>query len=443
MQQEITDIVLQSSVNVEKRNQILQNVQTMFEKFSEWDTLNNSIVVTSRDDIQQTKLAKQARITVKKARTDGEKYFDSKRSEVQALKAEYDAEDKLYLRLKQAFSSMCKEREAALEEKELYIEKIIQKENELRNMERYNQLLQYTETPQIYSYEELDDVLFKQLLDQLESAKAISLRLKKEAEENLKRVNAMKSRLIMLAQYIPNFYSLDFESMTEAEAEQIFNDANTKREDELRIQKEKEAELEALRLERAKDELAMQRLNDLQQYKYGLELLSDTVNLTSIRALNDVEYADLFATIVRLHKNEVNRLEAENKEKERKAELLKTRQQLLSNLIKYIPGYFDYDLSEMDDIAFGDLLRNAEEQQRIELEEQAKVVVVEEPPIITPEATTEREEITNIITSLNLLKPTKEFSEKGSKTYRIFVNSVELLKKKGLELIRETYGTES
>lgn len=431
MQQEVTDIIVQSSVKIEKRDSILQNVQIMFDKFNEWDTLNNSIVVSSKDDLPQTKLAKQARLTIKKARTDGEKYFDSKRGEVQALKAEYDAEDKLYLKLKQAFSSMCKERESSLEEKELYIEKILQQENELRNLERYNQLLQYTDTPQIYSYENLDDILFKELLKQLEKERAISIKLKQEAEENTKRINAMKSRLMMLAQYIPNFYSLDFEAMSEDEAEQIYNDANVKREEAAKLQQEKEAELEALRLEKAKNELAEQRLSELGMYKYGIDSYPGSISLGYIKSLTDAEYDQLFSEILKGHQEELKRIARVKVEDDRRHNLLISRQKALLNVSKFAPFISDIELIEMSDLDFGEILRVAEEKMQTASEAE-----------YIKRSMTEQQELEHIIANLSLLPMPNNLSEKGSRTYRIFVNSVELLKRKGLELIRETYGTE-
>lgn len=431
MQQDVTDIILQSSVNVEKRDSIVQNIQIMFDKFNEWDTLNNSIVVSSKEDVPQTKLAKQARLTIKKARTDGEKYFDSKRSEVQALKAEYDAEDKLYLKLKQSFSSMCKERESALEEKELYVEKILQQENELRNLERYNKLLQFTETPQIYSYENLDDILFNELLKQLEKEKAISLRLQQEAEENMKRVNAMKSRLMMLAQYIPNFYSIDFESMSEEEAEQIYRDANIKREEAAKVQQEKEAELEALRLEKAKNELAEQRFAELSMYKYGIDAYSGSISFVYIKSLTDAEYNELFDVILKGHQAELKRIAAAKVEDDRRYNMLVSRQKALSNVSRFAPFVSDAELIGMDDLEFGEILRVAEEKMQCASEAE-----------LARHSMNEQQELEHILTNITLLPMPDNFSEKGRIVYRIFVSSVELLKRKGLQLIRKDYGTE-
>lgn len=456
MLQEFNEVILASSVKSDKLDTIKDNLGTMLEKFEEWDKLNDSIVVKTRDDVPQTKLAKQARITIKNARRAGEDYFDSKRKEVQELKAEYDAEDKLYLKLKQTFSTLCKQREALLEEKENYIDKLVEIETKERNEQRFKRMLEYTNTPQIYNYETLDDNSFELLLEQLQREKAAILQLEKEAAEKEKRTNEMKSKLLLLAQYIPNFYDLNFSELSDEQFETVYKDAVANKDAEIKRQQEKDRELELLRAEKLKQELAQQRLSELQNMKYGAELLKESINLASIMALDEEKYAELYQTVDKLNKDELRRLESEKQEQERIQELVNKRKALTQHLVKYIPNYFTHDWAKLNDFEFAEIIRNAEDAQ---LEEKAKEEELQrlkdmetkmqaikampeqaEEPIIN---LTEKEFLTNALNNLSLPTYDKELSEKGLKIFTIFVNTLKQVKEKGFKLIGENYANES
>ena len=109
-------ILKESGIPVKIQENILPIVNDYVAEYERWLTLA-SVEVVDHTDTKGIKLAEENRKEVKRKRNEAEKFLDSKRSSVQEKMADYTAEDKAYLRIKQFFENKGKELEAVLKEK--------------------------------------------------------------------------------------------------------------------------------------------------------------------------------------------------------------------------------------------------------------------------------------------------------------------------------------
>ena len=96
---EVNDLAVKVSAN--KREEVLTVLQQIFTGTDDWEKQVDAIEVKDINDKMSIELAEVARKNSKQARLNAEKIFDAKRAEVQRLKAEFDLEDKLWLKAKQ------------------------------------------------------------------------------------------------------------------------------------------------------------------------------------------------------------------------------------------------------------------------------------------------------------------------------------------------------
>lgn len=104
---------LAGKVSVNKQAEVQTILQQIFTGTDDWEKQVDAIEVKDINDKMSIQLAEVARKNSKQARLNAEKIFDAKREEVQSLKAEFDLEDKLWLKAKQVMQIKFK----AIEEK--------------------------------------------------------------------------------------------------------------------------------------------------------------------------------------------------------------------------------------------------------------------------------------------------------------------------------------
>ena len=104
---------LAARVSCNKQSEVQTILQQIFIGTEDWEKQVDEIEVKDINDKMSIQLAEVARKNSKQARLNAEKIFDAKREEVQCLKAEFDLEDKLWLKAKQVMQIKFK----AIEEK--------------------------------------------------------------------------------------------------------------------------------------------------------------------------------------------------------------------------------------------------------------------------------------------------------------------------------------
>lgn len=109
--QEVSELAVK--VSAKKQAEVQNVLQQIFTGTDGWEKLVDAIEVKDINDKISIELAEVALKNSKQARLTAEKIFDVKRQEVQRLKAEFDLEDKLWLKAKQVMQIKFK----AIEEK--------------------------------------------------------------------------------------------------------------------------------------------------------------------------------------------------------------------------------------------------------------------------------------------------------------------------------------
>ena len=109
--QEVSELAVK--VSAKKQAEVQNVLQQIFTGTDGWAKLIDAIEVKDINDKISIELAEVARKNSKQARLIAEKIFDVKRQEVQRLKAEFDLEDKLWIKDKQVMQIKFK----AIEEK--------------------------------------------------------------------------------------------------------------------------------------------------------------------------------------------------------------------------------------------------------------------------------------------------------------------------------------
>ena len=204
-------------------------------------------------------IADTARLNVKKARREAEKLFDAKRDEVQRLKAEFDLEDKLWLKSKQIMQEMFKSLEQEAEYKANTLKRYEIEQKEIRTQERLQKVIVYNPTVSRFDIENLSDEMFNVFISGLE--KEYNDRIEAEQKAEAERIAKEKAEAAERERI-----RLENERLkAEAEAKQKeIEAANAKAEQErkaleLKAQKEREEAAEKLRKEQEVARIAAEK----------------------------------------------------------------------------------------------------------------------------------------------------------------------------------------
>jgi PhoH-like ATPase len=113
--------------------------------------------------------------------SNAEKIFDAKREEVQNLKAEFDLEDKLWLKAKQVMQLKFKAIEEKAEWKANFVKRFEAEQKELRTQKRIIEVSKYAEINRI-EFENMSEDIFDSFLSGLKANYEAKIEAEKKAE---------------------------------------------------------------------------------------------------------------------------------------------------------------------------------------------------------------------------------------------------------------------
>ena len=178
--EELNELALKVSSN--KQQEVQAVLQQIFIGTDDWGKQVDAIEVKGIDDKMSIELAEVARKNSKNARLNAEKIFDAKREEVKILKAEFDLEDKLWLKAKQIMQIKFKAIEEKAEWKANFAKRYEAEQKELRTQKRINEVSKYAELNRI-EFENMSDESFESFLSGLKSNYEAKIEAEKKAEE--------------------------------------------------------------------------------------------------------------------------------------------------------------------------------------------------------------------------------------------------------------------
>ncbi len=295
-----------SGLEKSKATQITESLATFFAKAAEWDSMIETIVITSPEETGKMKMAKEGRLTLKNMRLEAEKIVKAKREEVKFLMANYVLEDKLWLRAGQMMEATFKNLETRLEEKEKFKERWEAQERERIKNERLAVLL-----PLGFQYDNgfdlgtMDDTMFQSLKLGLETAakqkQEEEARLERERIEKEKALvlhNSRKNSLLEFWAYVSaENRTLDFSTLSDGEWDELWSQAsNDKKQDDLekekqrveneRLRKEAEEQRKKMEAERANAEAEKKRIDEAakaEREKMAAELAKQKQRVESLQ----------------------------------------------------------------------------------------------------------------------------------------------------------------
>jgi hypothetical protein len=173
---------LAAKVSANKQAEVQTVLQQIFTGTDDWEKQVDAIEVKDINDKMSIELAEVARKNSKQARLSAEKIFDAKREEVQHLKAEFDLEDKLWLKAKQVMQIKFKAIEEKAEWKANFVKRFEAEQKELRTQKRINDVSKYAEINRI-EFESMSDESFDSFLNGLKSIYEAKIEAERKAEE--------------------------------------------------------------------------------------------------------------------------------------------------------------------------------------------------------------------------------------------------------------------
>jgi colicin import membrane protein len=172
-------------VSASKQEEVQNVLQQIFAGTDTWEKQVDEIVVKDIYDKMSIDLAEVARKNSKDARVSAEKIFDAKRSEVQNFKAEYDLEDKLWLKAKQVMQIKFKAIEEKAKWKADFVKRFEAERKELRTQKRINEVSKFTEINRI-EFEAMSDESFTSFLGGLKATHEAKIETERKAEDERK-----------------------------------------------------------------------------------------------------------------------------------------------------------------------------------------------------------------------------------------------------------------
>jgi len=169
-------------VSASKQLEVQTVLQQIFTGTDDWEKQVDAIEVKDINDKMSIELAEVARKNSKQARLSAEKIFDAKREEVKNLKAEFDLEDKLWLKAKQVMQIKFKAIEEKAEWKANFVKRFEAEQKELRTQKRINEVSKYAEINRI-EFEAMSDESFDSFLNGLKSTYEEKIEAERKAEE--------------------------------------------------------------------------------------------------------------------------------------------------------------------------------------------------------------------------------------------------------------------
>lgn len=179
---EVAELVKQ--VSDVKQTEVQEVLQQIFTGTAEWQQQVDSIDVKGIEDKMSITLAETARKNIKDARLKAEKLFDTKRQQVQVLKAEFDMEDKLWLKAKQVMQIKFKAIEEVAEWKANFVKRFEAEQKELRTQKRINEVVKYAPQMNRSEFDLMSDASFDAFLSGIKSAYKAKIEAAAKAEQD-------------------------------------------------------------------------------------------------------------------------------------------------------------------------------------------------------------------------------------------------------------------
>lgn len=176
---EVSELAVKVSAN--KQEEVKTVLQQIFTGTDEWEKQVDAIEVKDINDKMSIEIAEVARKNSKTARLNAEKIFDAKREEVQNLKAEFDLEDKLWLKAKQVMQIKFKAIEEKAEWKANFVKRFDAEQKELRTQKRIIEVSRYAEINRI-EFENMSEDVFTSFLSGLKANYEAKIEAEKKAE---------------------------------------------------------------------------------------------------------------------------------------------------------------------------------------------------------------------------------------------------------------------
>lgn len=166
----------------EKQDEIRNVMNQIFSGTADWSRQVDEIVVKDVNDTMSIALATTAKKNAKDARLAAEKIIDAKRAFVQNQKADYDTEDKLWLKTKQIVQISFKAIEEKAEWKANFVKRHEAEQRELKTQLRISEVSKYAELNRI-EFEFMSDESFGSFLTGLKATYDAKIEAERKAEE--------------------------------------------------------------------------------------------------------------------------------------------------------------------------------------------------------------------------------------------------------------------
>ncbi|MBP7212582.1 hypothetical protein KBA27_07075 [bacterium] len=327
------------NVPVEKRNEVQQVLNHVFNGVSKMREQLDTIVVEDESDKINMKLANTIRLGVRNLRLESEKTFDAKRAEVQSQMLGFKTEDSLWLKAKQVMQILTKELEETARWKEETKQRYEAEQKELIVQQRMVKLSSFASEIMRSEYENMSEESFdlffagieKKHNDKIEEERKVEAerisREKAEAEERERmRVENEKLKAEREAR----------EKEIEAERAKVEAERKVAEEKSRKEREESEAKLRAEREATAKLEAELKAKKDAEEKsakekadKEAAELKAK--QLADKKAKSAPDKAKLEALAVSIESLQLPTMSSEETEK-----ILSNTKGLLQKVVTYI-----------------------------------------------------------------------------------------------------------
>lgn len=203
---------LANKVSPTKQEEVHTVLSQIFKGTADWQKQIDALEVNSIEDKLSIQLADVARKNVKNARLSAEKVLKAKREEVQQQKAEFDYEDKMWLKALQLVQLSFKNIEEKAEWKANFVKRYEAEQKELRTQTRIALVDKYAEINRS-EFENMSDATFESFLAGLKK----TFEEKQEAERLAKEKSELEAKQSALRQERDNRLKPYFSFMVESE----------------------------------------------------------------------------------------------------------------------------------------------------------------------------------------------------------------------------------
>jgi hypothetical protein len=291
MSTELIQVMQESPLAEEKKDVVKSLLAPFFAKAEEWKTQVDSIEITDPSQTDKMALAKTGRLQLRRYRLDAEKLIKEQREIVKARMADDVLEDKLLLRSGQMVVAVFDNLETKLEHKEKFAERWESEQREIRRQERLAIIAEFNavEMPGLADFPQ---DAFDAYVTGLRAKRDAEIKAEQdriEAERKVNLHNDRKSRLAKYEDFIPEFNSLNFGEMDEAKFIEIGTQAKVEKDKHDAEQEKVRKENERLRIEAEEKERKRQAEIKAEQDRQEKERVAREAEARRIQAEADAK----------------------------------------------------------------------------------------------------------------------------------------------------------